>query len=252
MLYSMVTDPKESFLLQGMYAFTFGSLMGDVFLHIFPSIIGHYSENHIPYTYEEQIRINMYVVAGAVFCYFLEIIINTYLHPDHHTHPHHEDAGEHAKDVAKAKIEADKQASITLALFGDALHNFTDGVAVASTFALSPKLGILTSLACFVHEIPHEVGDFAYAFKNGYTYWQSLKSQLFTGCGALVGAIVSLVFSRENTIEMVAISGGTFIYMSFCLFLEDLRKAKSIVGAFINIGFICAGLYSMHLVGQFE
>lgn len=113
-----------------------------------------------------------------------------------------------------AENDSKKTSAFTLALFGDFFHNFTDGLAVASTFTLSPKLGIITSAACFVHEIPHEVGDFAYAFKNGYSYWQALGLQMLTGMGALIGTLISLAFSKSATEEMVALSGGTFIYMS--------------------------------------
>lgn len=131
-----------------------------------------------------------------------------------HSHKTHADAGSHAKDSIAAELDSKRTSAFTLALFGDFFHNITDGFALASTFAMSPKLGLVTSMACFIHEIPHEIGDFAYAFRNGYSYMQAVLLQLFTGFGALFGTFLALAFSKNATEEMVALSGGTFIYMS--------------------------------------
>lgn len=232
-----------------MYAFTFGSLMGDVFFHIFPSINGYYEGNGNKFDFDSQVYVNSFFIGGIVFCYLLEVIINNYFHSHHDHHGMH--AEEHENE-SKAKKDAGSSSAVTIALLGDLFHNFTDGLAVASTFTLSPKLGIVTTVACFVHELPHEIGDFAYLFKHGYSYWQALIYQLITGCGALIGAIVSLAFSKDATIEMVALSGGTFVYMSLCLFMEDLRRARQVGWAIINIGFIALGLFAMYLVAKFE
>jgi zinc and cadmium transporter len=45
-------------------------------------------------------------------------------------------------------------------LVGDMVHNFIDGLVVASAFLLSMPVGIATALAVLLHEIPQEIGDF--------------------------------------------------------------------------------------------
>mgnify|MGYP002380496955 CR=1 FL=1 len=39
-------------------------------------------------------------------------------------------------------------------------HNFTDGLAIASSFLVSTPIGITTTVAVLVHEIPHEIGAY--------------------------------------------------------------------------------------------
>jgi zinc transporter ZupT len=236
-----VRNPKESLMLQIMYAFTFGSLMGDVFFHIFPSLNEEFTRGGEVYDKDQQIYVHYFFIGGMVICYLLEVVINKLFGGD---------SDSHGED--KEEDEDKKSAAVTVALLGDLFHNFTDGLAIASTYTLNPKVGFVTALACFVHEFPHEIGDFAYLYKNGYSYFQALSYQLITGCGAVVGALVSLTFSGDATVEMVAISGGAFTYMSLLLFLEDIRHGKRIDWAIINIIFIFLGLYCMQLVAVLE
>mmetsp|Transcript_22741 Transcript_22741/g.25275 ORF Transcript_22741/g.25275 Transcript_22741/m.25275 type:complete len:242 (+) Transcript_22741:235-960(+) len=238
----MVGNPKESLLIQIMYSFTFGALAGDVFFHILPSINEHYTRGGNTYDEHEQIYVYYYFIGGMVFCYLLEVIINRFFG---HDHSHDQIEGDH-------KEHQDNQSEVILALLGDLFHNFTDGLAIASTYSLSPKLGFVTAIACFVHEFPHEIGDFAYLFKNGYSYFKALTYQLITGCGAVTGALICLQFGGNSTIEMVAVSGGSFMYMSLLLFMNDLRSCNRISWAIINTVFIFLGLYSMQLVGELE
>ena len=56
-----------------------------------------------------------------------------------------------------------------LNLLANGIDNFVHGLAVAASFLTSFKLGILTAIAILVHEIPHEIGDFAILLKNGFS-----------------------------------------------------------------------------------
>ena len=46
-----------------------------------------------------------------------------------------------------------------LIIFGDAIHNFADGLALGAAIAQSLSLGIGTLIALVFHEIPHELGE---------------------------------------------------------------------------------------------
>jgi zinc transporter ZupT len=51
-----------------------------------------------------------------------------------------------------------------MVLFGDAIHNFTDGLAIGAAFTQSMSAGIATSIAVLCHEIPHELGKYSLTF----------------------------------------------------------------------------------------
>ena len=54
-----------------------------------------------------------------------------------------------------------------LNLVADATHNFTDGLAIGVSYLLGQNIGILTTITILLHEVPHEVGDFAILVQSG-------------------------------------------------------------------------------------
>lgn len=73
----------------------------------------------------------------------------------------------------------------------------THGAAIGGSFAVSPIVGITTSIGILIHEIPHEIGDFAILLKSGFNRWQAMKAQLFTGLGGVLGASIALFYSNS-------------------------------------------------------
>ncbi|XP_033980417.1 zinc transporter Slc39a7-like [Trematomus bernacchii] len=56
-----------------------------------------------------------------------------------------------------------------LNLAADFTHNFTDGLAIGVSFLVSPAVGAVTTLTILLHEVPHEIGDFAILVQSGCT-----------------------------------------------------------------------------------
>jgi len=78
------------------------------------------------------------------------------------------------------------------------VHNITDGLAMAASFYASPLIGATTTLACFAHEIPHEIADYSILIRSGFTKKQALQSQFVTAIGAFVGTFIGIAVHRAT------------------------------------------------------
>jgi zinc transporter 7 len=93
----------------------------------------------------------------------------------------------------KNHISGPSKLSAYLNLFGDFVHNITDGLAMAASFYSSPLIGATTTLACFAHEIPHEIADYSILIRSGFTKRQAMQSQYLTAIGAFVGTFMGIM-----------------------------------------------------------
>lgn len=64
-------------------------------------------------------------------------------------------------------------------LAANLVDNFTHGLAVGGSFLVSPKFGLMTTFAILVHEIPHEVSDFAILLRADYNRAEAIRAQVF-------------------------------------------------------------------------
>jgi zinc and cadmium transporter len=116
-----------------------------------------------------------------------------------------------------------------LILIGDSLHNFVDGIAIASAFLYSSELGTATALAVIAHEIPQEVGDFAVLLESGYSRSRALLFNVISSTASFPGAIAAyflLPEMRSAVPYFLAISASSFIYIA----LADLVPGRRATG----------------------
>lgn len=52
------------------------------------------------------------------------------------------------------------------------IHQVTDGLAIGAAFATGQGLGVATTLSTLLHELPHEIGDYAVLIQSGMTPWK--------------------------------------------------------------------------------
>lgn len=116
-----------------------------------------------------------------------------------------------------------------LLLLGDALHNFIDGAAIAVSFLTSFPLGIITSLAVFVHEIPHELGDFGILIHQGWKRRDVLGAHIATSFVSVVGALLTFYFGSSFHTALpllLSVVAGNFIYLSATDLLPEIHQKE--------------------------
>jgi zinc and cadmium transporter len=131
---------------------------------------------------------------------------------------HHHDHHEHNKE--QLKIPA------SFLIFGDALHNIVDGASIAASFLVSFPLGIITTTAVFIHEIPHELGDFGILISKGWGRKKAIVFNGLSGLAALFGAVVAFYLSsqfKEVIPILLAITTANFIYLSATDLLPEIH-----------------------------
>lgn len=111
-------------------------------------------------------------------------------------------------------------------LASDAFHNIGDGVAIAAAFMSSVHLGVITSLAVIVHEVPEEVADYAVLRAMHVRKRRALLWLGVVQLTALVGAFATLVgaslIDRQGAV--LAIAAGTFVYIALVELMPDVLR----------------------------
>jgi len=130
-------------------------------------------------------------------------------------------------------------------LFGDGIHNFIDGIIIATSFLISIPLGVITSIAIIFHEIPQEIGDFAVMLYGGLEKKKVLAYNLLAALMTLVGALLtyySFSFMQGFAIPLLAFASGTFIYIAAADLIPETHKETSRKSILIQISLLLAGL----------
>ena len=177
--------------LKFMLSFAVGGLLGDVFLHLLPE--AHYNlyrnASNAPdpdtYIHNGHITIGLWILLGILTFVFVEMIFNVDKNnaktenDKTSSDTRRDNSGHNNIDIKtdqSVMLENDKQQEVGdisvsgyLNLVANCIDNFSHGLAVGGAFLISPKVGFTTTLCILLHEIPHEIGDFAILLNSGFS-----------------------------------------------------------------------------------
>jgi zinc and cadmium transporter len=142
-----------------------------------------------------------------------------------------------------------KDASGTLIIIGDAVHNLVDGVLIAAAFMTDIDLGIVTALAVAAHEIPQEIGDFAILLNSGYKRGRALFFNVLASMATLVGAVIayySLQSMQQALPYILAIAASSFIYIAVADLIPGLHKRTELRETLQQITLIALGVATIY------
>jgi zinc and cadmium transporter len=225
---------RRAELLPRLVSFATGTLLGAAFLGLLP----HAIEATGPGRAHE---VGLMLLCGILLFFVLEkFVLWRHCHDDPcemHS-PGHE-----ARDAASARM----------ILAGDAFHNVLDGVLIAAAFLTDPRLGLVTALAVFAHEIPQEVGDLAILLHGGYSRGGALALNLLTSLTSIVGGVVAY-FALGTALDALpyalALAAASFIYVAVADLIPGLHRRVDLAAGIEQLVFITLGVAVVYLTHQ--
>ena len=201
-----------------------GALLGNTFFHLIPESFE---------SIDNEVLVAFLILTGILVFFIMEKFL----------HWHHSHDVEH--------LEPHPKSYGYISLFADGIHNFTDGILIAAGWMAGPEIGIATTLAVVIHEIPQEISDFGILVHAGFTPGKALWLNFYAALTAILGTIITLVIgtSVESLSRWVLpIAAGGFIYLAGTDLMPELNKERSWRKSLIQLVMIIAGLLLMLLV----
>lgn len=175
-----------------------------------------------------------WTLAGLLLFFVLESALTWFHH--HHEHDHKDDN----------KVDP----TVSLVVIGDTVHNFIDGAAIAAAFLVSVPVGIVTTLAIAIHEIPQEIGDFGLMLKKGMRRRQVLVVNAASALATVLGAVIFYQLGKTHE-ELIAVllgaTAGFFIYIAVSDIIPTIhesktRRAINVKSLFLLLGVLVVGV----------
>jgi zinc transporter 7 len=246
-IYMFIDDNNHAsgsnWALKTMVGFAVGGLLGDVFLHLLPH--GASKDAH-------DITPGLWILTGIFVFFLVEKLVRMWTgeQQNHHGHSHKNEAV-NTKEPMENKIRP----GAWLNLFADVTHNFVDGMAIAAAFQTSNVLGTSTTIGVLLHEIPHEMGDFAVLLTQGFSKRGAFLCQFLSALGAFAGCLFGLMISKVDS-EPTAVlnfTAGGFIYVALVDVLPELlEEPSSFLQLVREIIALCLGVAVMVYVAAME
>jgi len=215
-------------LVMVLVSFAAGALLGGAFIHLLPEAV------------HEGGPVFFMTLAGIVMFFIIEIYLYWYHCHAGHIHKHkHKGKSCHIKPMGY------------LNLVGDAVHNFIDGIIVATAFIVNIELGIITALAVIFHEIPQELGDFGVLIHSGFSKKKALFFNFLSALTAILGVIVTYIFAstiKGITIYLIPFAAGGFIYIAMTDLMAELKEEGNINKATLQLFIFLIGIGIMWLI----
>lgn len=208
-------------------SFAVGALIGDVFIHLLPEAFIEYDAT----------KTATYILSGIIFSFIVEKIIHwnhRAVHKKDHSHKDH------------------PHAFAVMNLFGDVFHNFIDGILIATSYVISIPVGIATTIAVIMHEIPQEIGDFGVLLAGGFSKTKAIMMNVLVGCTAILGTIIGFILiSTESMLAfLLPFSAGNLLYIVLADLIPQLHKSAheeaSLKISIMQVVMILLGIVSMY------
>lgn len=198
-------------------SFAVGALFGDALIHLLPE-----SFDKI----ESKLTTSLLILAGIIIFFVLEKFIHW----------------RHCHDIS---CEGHWHPVVTMNIVGDMVHNLIDGMVIAGSFSISISLGIATTIAVVLHEIPQEIGDFGIMIHGGLSVRKALVINFLSATTAILGALIVLILGNHITdlsIFLLPVTAGGFLYIAGSDLIPELKHETKIAASVGQLAAMVLGI----------
>jgi zinc and cadmium transporter len=213
-------------------SYAIGALLGAVFLEILPHALERAGNVH---------TLTAVILSGILLFFVLEkLVLWRHCHTEQcEAHDQHADPGDQGR-------------SGTMIMIGDTIHNFVDGILIATAFMADTGLGIVTAMAIIAHEIPQEVGDFLILLHSGFSRARAFAFNLVSSLATLIGGLLAyfaLQPLREWIPVLLGLAVASMLYVSVADLIPGLHRRPELRATLEQVSLISLGIGSIALVG---
>lgn len=190
-------------ILLYLVSFAVGGLFGDALIHLIPESFEKISPAPIA----------SFCVLGGILIFF---VLEKFLRWQHCHIPASE---EHVHPV------------VALNIVGDSFHNMIDGMLIAASFLAGVPIGITTTIAVILHEIPQEIGHFGILVHGGLPVRKALLLNFFSALTSFGGALIVLLIGSHAanlSVYLLPITAGGFLYIAGSDLIPELHHGHEV------------------------
>ncbi len=219
----LINEKQLKKMLLFLVSFAAGALFGGAFLHLIPTAIEKSGFGLV---------VPLFVLIGILVFFILEKFVCW-------RHCHVPTSKDHPHPVG------------FMNLIGDGFHNLLDGMIIGGSYLVSIPLGVATTIAVILHEIPQEIGDFGILLHAGFKKTKALLFNFFSASLAFLGVIISLLLGAKvnnYTLFLIPFTAGGFIYIAGSDLIPELHKETKPLKSFIQLLALILGIAVMVLL----
>jgi ZIP family zinc transporter/zinc and cadmium transporter len=174
------------------------------------------------------------VLLGYLIIHFFEHTLSPHFHFGEETH-------------ADQFVQAHKGYSVVAGLL---IHTFFDGIAIASGFVVSNRLGWIVFIAVFLHKLPEGFTVASVMLASGRSRRAALVSAALLGASTLLGVLVMALTNASVGIGL-PLSAGVTIYVAASDLIPEVNKEPGVKMAllvFVGVGllFLLDRIFHVH------
>lgn len=134
------------------------------------------------------------------------------------------------------------------------VHSVIDGVVIGAGFEVSQTLGILSTLAVLLHELPEGISSMSVMLYGGYSIKEAVRQSSWVALATPIGALGTYFLLRNIDTSflgiLLAIAAGSFLYVAASDLIPEIHKKSKWGNIVLTLVGVLVPLVIEKLIGK--